>query len=239
MSLTQLLVDIACLGTEWVLWLLLGLSILSCQVILDRACFFWKRRANADWLAKQMYSLLRQGELAKARAIVNRSGAPECLVLAAGLSDLEHGPQVVAEAMKAAQARERLRMEGEMGLLTMIATYAPVVGLMGTVLGAVGAIHNMSYPFSEQNLVEAATAGLSEALMSSAAGLFVAVFAGGGYHLLARRIQSVTAQINALMHLVLAEARILELLAAEARPAAALAAEPQPAAEQLELSRAA
>jgi len=239
MSLTQLLVNIACLGTDWVLWLLLGLSILSCQVILDRVCFFWKRRANADSLAKQMYSLLRQGEVAKARAIVLRSGAPECIVLAAGLSDIQRGPQVVAEAMKAAQARERLRMEGEMSLLTMIATYSPVIGLMGTVLAAVAAIHNMSYPFSEQNLVEATTAGLSEALMSSAAGLFVAIFAGVGQHLLARWIQTVTAQINALMHLVLAEAQLLERLATEARFAEALPAEKQPAAEPPELSRAA
>jgi len=211
-------VNIAALGTEWLLWLLLALSILSTQIMLDRAYFFWKRRIDADWLAKQMFHLLRLGEFEKARAIVNRTNAPECIVLAAGLSDETRGPRAVAEAMHSAQARERLRMEGEMNLLAMIATYAPIMGLMGTVLGSVNAMHNMTYPFSDQNLAAAATAGFADALVASAAGLLVSIHAGIGYHLIQRRVQSTIARIGALNHLVLAEMQAGEFIVPRQQP---------------------
>jgi biopolymer transport protein ExbB/TolQ len=61
MSLVQLLIDFASLGTEWVVWLLVALSIISSQIMLDRAYFFWRRRINVDRLAKQLIQLLRRG----------------------------------------------------------------------------------------------------------------------------------------------------------------------------------
>src|SRR5688572_6243716 len=114
MNLTESFLKVTLLGAEWVLWLLIGLSVLSITIMIERSLFFLFRRANIDKLSAEMKRLLRAGEGEKLREMVQRSRAVECRVLSAGLAVAGRGLQAAAEAMQSAKARERIRMEANL-----------------------------------------------------------------------------------------------------------------------------
>ncbi len=206
MNLGEALLTLAQLGTEWVLWLLLGLSVVSFAIMLERGWFFWKRRLNGDELAKQIFHLFRSADLAKARAALVRHNSAECQVLAAGLIKADAGLQAAASAMQSARWRERIRMECNLGLLAAVATSAPLIGVLGTVLGVIGLLDALAQtPPAESGLAEPLMGGIALALVTSAAGFAVAIPAAAASHLFARRVRSTLAQIDSLVQLVLSQ----------------------------------
>ena len=217
MTLTEALLIVAELGTEWVLWLLVGLSMVSFAVMLERGWFFWKRRSDGDELAKQVFQLFRATDLAKARAVLARHNSPECQVLAAGLLKADQGPQAAAAAMQSARWREQNRFECNLGLLAAVATGAPLVGVLGTVLAAIGLLDGLAVSPPESGLAEPLMSGIALALINAAVGFAVAIPAAVASHLFARRVRSSLAQIDSLVQLALAQ--IAPAPAAQEEPA--------------------
>ena len=86
MSLTNMLVRFTQLGAEWVMWLLLALSVVSIAVTIERAWYFLSRRIKFEAFRSQLETLLRSGELKEAQQLTKSSRAPECVVAAAGLA---------------------------------------------------------------------------------------------------------------------------------------------------------
>ncbi len=205
MSLSEALLTIAELGTEWVLWLLLSLSVVSFAIMLERAWFFWKRRLDGDELAKQVFQMFRTADLAKARAVLVRHNSAECQVLAAGLIKADQGIQAAAAAMQSARWRERIRMECNLGLLSAVATSAPLAGVLGTVLGVIGLLDGLAVSPPESGLAEPLMSGIALALVTTAVGFVVAIPAAAASHLFARRVRSTLAQIDSLSQLALSQ----------------------------------
>ncbi len=164
MTLSEALLIVAEFGTEWVLWLLLGLSVVSFAIMLERGWFFWKRRLDGDELAKQVFQLFRAADLAKARAALVRHNSAECQVLAAGLIKADQGLQAAAAAMQSARWRERIRLECNLGLLSAVATSAPLIGLLGTVLGVIGLLDGLAVSPPESGLAEPLMSGIAAGL---------------------------------------------------------------------------
>ena len=206
MSLSEALLTIAEFGTEWVLWVLLGLSVVSVAIMLERSWFFWKRRLDGDELAKQVFQLFRTADLAKARATLVRHNSAECQVLAAGLIKADQGLQAAAAAMQSARWRERIRMECNLGLLSAVATSAPLAGVLGSVLGVIGLLDGLAQaPPAESGLAEPLMSGIALALVTTAVGFVVAIPAAAASHLFARRVRSTLAQIDSLSQLALSQ----------------------------------
>ncbi len=128
------------LAAELVFWILFTINIASVAIIAERFWFFWRRRIDADQVARHLLNFLRLRDLPRARALLLRYNAPECTVLLAGLGELEHGRPAAVEAMKSARAREQIRMEVNLGPLKAIAQAAPLLGVLGTIFGVLGAI---------------------------------------------------------------------------------------------------
>lgn len=211
MNLTESFLKITLLGAEWVMWVLVALSVISITIMLERMLFFLFRRANVDKLSGEMKRLLRSGEGEKLREMVQRSRAVECRVLAAGLSVAGRGVQAAAEAMQSVKARERLRMEANLAVLGTLGNNAPFVGLLGTVLGIIKAAHDLT----SQNAADAANAsasavmaGVFEALVATAMGLFVAIPAVMAFNYFQRKARSTSARADVLAHLLLSELAI-------------------------------
>jgi biopolymer transport protein ExbB/TolQ len=206
MGLCEAFLVIAQFGAEWVLWLLVVLNTASLAIICERGWFFWRRRVDGDELGKQIFYLFRPGNLAKARAILSQQRSVECGIIAAGLVKLEFGPQAAAEAMHSARLRERIRMECNLGRLGAIAGSAPLIGLFGTVLGAVGLFDSLTeLPADQSNISGLLLSGLAQALVTTGVGFFVAIPAAAALRLFDRRVDSSLAQIDSLIHLVLSQ----------------------------------
>lgn len=206
MNLTESFLKITLLGAEWVMWLLIGLSVISITIMIERALFFLIRRVDIDTLSEDIKRLLRAGEGEKLKDLLRDSRAVECRVLAAGVAVASRGATAAGEAMQSAKARERLRMEANLAVLGTLGNNAPFVGLLGTVLGIIKAAHDLtSQGAAEQSNASAVMAGVFEALVATAIGLMVAIPAVMAFNYFQRRVRNVSGRADVLAHLLLSE----------------------------------
>src|SRR5881397_2651817 len=132
MTLTTKLLSVALLGAEWVLWLLILLSIASFAVMIERFWYFASTQIEFDGFLRELRDLLGKKDLRAAQAKVTGLDAIEAQVVAAGLSHYDSGARAVGEAMVGAKARARLRLERNLAYLGTLGNNAPFVGLFGT-----------------------------------------------------------------------------------------------------------
>ena len=200
MHLTQRILGFTLLGSEWVLWLLIGLSVLSVAVMVERAIYL-AGGGNADALGRELIALLRNGDLEGARQAVTAQRGPAATVAGAGLEHYQRGSEAVAEAMAGAKARLRIDMERNLGILGTLGNNAPFIGLFGTVLGIIKAFADLSR--NQAGGAAAVMAGISEALVATAVGLMVAIPAVIAYNSFQGRVRRAIARVDAMAHLVL------------------------------------
>ena len=201
MHLTERLLGFMLLGSEWVLWVLLCLSVVSVAVMVERAIFL-RSRGDADVLARELRSLLKGGDVEGARQALAGRSAPAAVVAAAGLDHFDRGSEAVGEAMAGAKARLRVELERNLGVLGTLGNNAPFIGLFGTVLGIIKAFADLSH--NSGGGAAAVMAGISEALVSTAVGLMVAIPAVIAFNYFQAKVRKIAARIDAVAHMVLA-----------------------------------
>jgi biopolymer transport protein ExbB len=219
--LTSLFLRLTYVGAEWVLWILLLLSIISIALMVERWLYFFRTGINADELAAGLDEQLRARNLQGAWQLVKdtHTQSIESAVVAAGLIALRNGAHAASEAMLSVKARMRPALDANLSILATIGSNAPFVGLLGTVLGIINAAHELTGENAANN-PNAVMSGVFEALVATAVGLFVAIPAVVAYNLFQRQVRKRLADVDSLAHLVLSTAR------SEARPAAPGAAAP-------------
>jgi biopolymer transport protein ExbB len=208
------------LGAGWVLVLMFILSIVSVAVMLERAWLFISLRDDLPTLMKDLAKLLRAGDLAGARKRLERSPSAEAAVVVAGLVEAEQGPEAAEEAMSGASALQRTRLEKRLAILGTIGNNAPFIGLLGTVIGIVAAFDELARESAASGAAAAQNAGssvsaalqahISEALVATAVGLFVAIPAVAAYNFFMRLVKSTLANTDALGHLLLSHLKSTE-----------------------------
>ena len=127
------------LGAEWILWLLLALSVLSLAVMIERALALRRGRAEIDHVADRLLSTLRDaGAQAAVEGIKGRDDALSVVARAVLLAAIDNVKELDT-VLNAALARERMRFERRLSILSTIAVNAPFIGLLGTVIGVLNA----------------------------------------------------------------------------------------------------
>jgi biopolymer transport protein ExbB len=192
-------------------------SVVALAVILERAWFWWQRfwwqRASpAD--VERLLALADAGKWEDAVNLGAASRSPVARVLAAGVRDREPS---AALAMEAAAQAELAQMKRGLPILDTIITLAPLLGLLGTVTGMIGAFGVMAE--SGINQPHAITGGVAEALIATAAGLVVAIVALVPYN-------AFTARVEATLESAEQHGSRLELILGRARAARALEERP-------------
>ena len=197
----QLLELMLRLGSRWVLWLLLGLSLLAVAQMLERLVFFVRERRPTAALAACIETLRSGG----AKAALTRLGdahAMEAVVARAALRYADEGADAVREHIEAAVERERLRYERGLAFLGTLGSNAPFIGLFGTVLGIIRAFDDLSANTAQG--AASVMAGIAEALVATGVGLLVALPAVAAYNTASRHVERCVAGAQALGHEILA-----------------------------------
>src|ERR1700754_1791330 len=96
-------------GAQWVMWLLIGLSVVSVAIMLERAWFYWSLRDDLTRLQSDLRDLLRGGDIEGARRKMEASPSAEAAVVVAGLIEADRGTHAADEAMQGALALQRMR----------------------------------------------------------------------------------------------------------------------------------
>ena len=201
-------------GSEWVMILLIILSVLSLAIIFERLLFFRRRRRELDELDRQLTPLLgRRDKLDAVRSAVTKAKDPT-LETALALEDDEDGDDdAVEKLVSSALGRERLRLEKRLGFLGTLGSNAPFIGLFGTVLGIIRAFNDLS--LDSKGGSSAVMAGISEALVATAIGLFVAIPAVMAFNYFQRELDHVLSTSESLAQSILA-GRLIEKRRGEA-----------------------
>ena len=195
-------------GATWVLYLLIALSVLCLAIAIDRARAFWTRRDDVPRLTRELHRLLDADDEAAARILLAQSPSVEASVAAAGLSLWHHGGSAVREAMAAAIGRERARLEQRLGFLGTVGNNAPFVGLLGTVIGVIGAFQAMGQGGASDSATslapELVMSNIAEALVATAVGLVVAIPAVALFNYFQGALTATMESAETLGHVVLA-----------------------------------
>jgi biopolymer transport protein ExbB len=214
-------------GASWVMMLMLGLSVISVAIILERAWFFWSLRDDLDVLAKELRTSL-DSSIETARKRMDASPSAEAAVVSAGLAMAHRGTGAAEEAMAGAVALQRMRLERRLAYLGTLGNNAPFIGLFGTVIGVIGAFAALgdaakttAGQASQALAPQAVMSNIAEALVATAVGLVVAIPAVAANNYFQRLIKSTLANTEALTRVLLAHLKSEPLPAGEApRPAA-------------------
>ncbi len=220
-SLIRLFTSFAMLGAEWVMWVLIALSVASVAVMLERARYYRSLDDDLEKLGDEVRALLRKGDLAGARARLEKSASPAAVVALAGIAEFDSGLKSAEEAMMGATVRVKLNLERYLAFLGTVGNNAPFVGLFGTVIGIIQAFDKLraGEAAAHDAARRAAQAGgaaapsldtgavmgtLAEALVATAIGLFVAIPAVAAYNYFQRRVKGLVASSDTLAHVVTA-----------------------------------
>jgi biopolymer transport protein ExbB len=201
MRITERILAATLVGSDWVLWLLIFLSILSVTIMIERAIVMSGRVPRLDDLSERLLKLLTAGDLPGARELLGPPHSPEVRVALVGLAELSRGRIAAAEAMAGARSHERLAMEKHLGILGTLGNNCPFIGLFGTVLGIIKAFADLSH--NQGGGAAVVMAGIAEALLATAVGLMVAIPAVVAYNILQGRVRRTLGRVDAMAHLIL------------------------------------
>lgn len=214
------------LGATWVLILMIVLSVVSLAIMLERAWLYWTLRDDIPALMKELGRMLREGDFSGARRRLEQSPSAEAAVVLAGVVEAEHGAEAAEEAIDGASALQRVKLERRLAFLGTLGNNAPFLGLLGTVIGIVGAFDELgkakgATASGAQVAPEAVMSNIAEALVATAVGLLVAIPAVAAFNAFQRVVKTTLANTEALAHLVLAHLKADGALVTAGAPAKA------------------
>lgn len=203
MNLEELFKKFSLLGAEWVMWLLVVLSLVSVAIMVERTVVFVKLRGDFDQLMERIRLALRKNDIPGAIKALEGERSLEAAVARAGLREADRGPATAEETMLGVRSRERLGLERNLAFLGTVGSNAPFIGLLGTVLGIIKAFHSLAG--AESANFKIVMADISEALVATGVGLMVAIPAVVAFNIFNRWVRSILANSEAMEHLVLAQ----------------------------------
>lgn len=201
MDLVQILLNLALVGGEWVLYLLIFSSVLSLAVVIHKAYFFYQNRIDWDAFSEMIAAFLNKGDVDAALEYSRRHSSPAARVLTAGLENMDKGPDAVEEILIGKRIAEKFRMESKLVILGTLGNNAPFIGLFGTVLGIIKAFHDLAT--TENPNPSVVMRGVSEALVATAVGLLVAIPAVMAYNYFQRRVKEAVTQMEGASKILL------------------------------------
>jgi biopolymer transport protein ExbB len=177
-----------------VMWLLLLASFLSCIVTLERlfiwANYHFKRERFA---LRDCFAALNRHQKDQALLFCQKLDTPALNMLAHGIKALPFSPN---EKMESYAEKQISLMSRGQSLLDTVITLAPMLGILGTVLGIIDSFNILSLQGVENPT--AVVGGIAQALISTATGLVVALFALLPYNLFRSFIQKLTLHLEGI-----------------------------------------
>jgi biopolymer transport protein ExbB len=157
------------------MWILLVMSIVAVAIVIERLLFFASQHSDSKGLLKAIGAKIAADDLEGAVKICRQNKGMLPKILEFGLQRGEKNRADITDALSIALMENLNTLERNLGVIGTIAVIAPFVGLFGTVLGVMRTFQDIALKGNSTPAV--VSAGVAEALITTAAGLFVAVTA--------------------------------------------------------------
>lgn len=178
---------------EWVILSLLFVwSLAGLTVICERVYALWNVLGKSEAFKDKVIAALEGGDLAKASALCETSAVPLAEVYERGLKVFQKTPQKTGDAVASQRAAVVLSFKKYLWALGTVGASAPFVGLFGTVVGILKAFQSMSV--AGTGGFKVVSQGIAAALIATAAGLLVAIYAVIAYNYFVSRVNGLAMQ---------------------------------------------
>jgi biopolymer transport protein ExbB len=173
-----------------VMGLLLAMAVIAVAIFLERLFHLHRAQIRADDFLEGIFNVLKRRNIVEAVSICEETPGPVAHIVRAAVLHHDEDLPAIQQALEEAGLAEVPRLERNMNLLATIAQISPLAGLLGTVLGMmdmVVAMHQNAPLIHSGDLAS----GLWKALLTTAAGLAVAIPSYAAYNFLIARVESV------------------------------------------------
>jgi biopolymer transport protein ExbB/biopolymer transport protein TolQ len=195
--IVKYLLKVALLGSSWVMYVLILLSIASVGAMVERVLYFRKHGRGGEELGEALCDLLEQGDREAAEGLLRRHPAIEAAVMLPALRWARGGPDALAAAIDSEMTKRRRELERGMTLLGTLGNNAPFVGLFGTVIGVIVAFADLAEGTSKVAM-DKVMGGIAEALIATGVGLFVAIPAVVAYNIFQKKISDIEDNVSVI-----------------------------------------
>lgn len=204
--LAEKIFTVAHVADQVVLWILLALSVLSIGMILERYFALKKVAAESQRVRARIKLALQSNSLEDVEDLAKDPNSVEGRAAGYALKHMrDSGSRGLEEIFNTFALTERHDLEKFLGFLATVGSNAPYIGLFGTVLGIMKAFNDLATaPEAGQQTV---MAGISMALVATAAGLFVAIPAVASYNYYSKQVKTVFQSLESVKELCLAYAK--------------------------------
>lgn len=171
-------------------WLLLLLSAVMIAVFMERLLHYHRAQINSFEFLNGIKNVLKRENIVEALSICEATPGPVARLVKTAILNRERGRDGVREALEETGLVEVPRLEEKLNLMATIAQIAPLVGLLGTVMGFLNVFHAVREAGPLANSGDLA-GGIWTSLLSLAVGLAVSIPAYAGYNYLVNRVNSI------------------------------------------------
>ena len=172
------------------IWLILGASAVALAVFIERVLHFHRAQINSMEFLNGVRNVLKRENVVEALSICDATPGPVARLVKVAILNRERGREGVREALEEAGLVEIPPLEDKLNLLATIAQIAPLMGLLGTVLGFIHIFSELQAAGTFANM-RALAGGIWEGLICTATGLAVAIPCYAGYNYLVSRVNAI------------------------------------------------
>jgi biopolymer transport protein ExbB len=180
----------------WILYLMAVLLLVALTVVIERSWYLWKLKTQGDRLMTQLKSVRTIGADLVGHLVESNAWLPHAKVLDVALQhDLSHDFERIPDKLEEVIMGEAPGIDRYLWILDTIVTMAPLLGLLGTIIGMFNSFQILG---DSNNMPSRVTGGVAEALLATASGLFIAIIGLFFFNALNNRVRVIMHQLETL-----------------------------------------
>jgi biopolymer transport protein ExbB len=172
---------------------LIALSVLAAWLIIDHLLTVRHADIMPEGLSEQTRQLLAKGQVDQAFELCNKNPSVLAFVLLHGIAEIEFGWTAVEKAVEDALAEQSARLYRKIEYLSVLGNIAPMVGLLGTVVGMIMAFQEVAASQATAGAPQLAE-GIYQALVTTVGGLIVAIPSIAAFAIFRNRVDQLVAE---------------------------------------------
>ena len=172
------------------MWVIVLASSLAIAVFIERIVHYHRAQIHSGEFLNGIKNVLKGGNVVEAISICEATPGPVARLVKVAIINREGGKDGIREGLEEAGLMEVPRLEKKLSLLATVAQIAPLLGLMGTVLGFIEVFQTLTDMESNATTADLAK-GIWQGLICTAAGLGIAIPSYAGYNYLVSRVNSI------------------------------------------------
>lgn len=173
-----------------IMWPIFLCSVIAFAIVIERLIYLHRQQIDTKTFMEQISKSLKRNRIMEAIDLCDRTPGPIAHIMKAGILKHDRARQEIREAVEDAAVHEVPRLEKNLPVLATVAHISPLLGLLGTVTGMVAAFQVIQSKSSSVNPVNPGdlAGGIWEALVTTVAGLCVAIPTFVAYNYLTSRV---------------------------------------------------